>query len=138
LWRWPLLAAACLPWFLAAGYAQWGASAGQRVLWWARPERHARRRLYITLLLAPSMAFLVLLMPLLRCCWVSFPSPRVAFDRPGPYAIGTALFFGWVLAASSRWRNNDGGAQNTTATDALRLAAARVGYTQVSAPCDAR
>ena len=32
--RWPLLALACLPWFLAAGMAQRGAGAGVRVLWW--------------------------------------------------------------------------------------------------------
>lgn len=99
LWRWPLLAAACMPWFLAAGYAQWGARPGVRVLWWLAQSAVLVGGLFVTLLLVPSMGFLVLLMPLLPVLLGVFAVTTAAFDRPWPYAIGTALFFGWVLAA---------------------------------------
>ncbi len=97
--RWPLLAAACVPWFLAAGYAQWGAAPAVRALWWLAQSAVLVGGLFVTLLLAPSMGFLVLLMPLLPVLLAVFAVTTAAFDRPWPYAVGTALFFGWVLAA---------------------------------------
>jgi len=97
--RWPLLAGACVPWFLAAGYAQWGARPTVRVVWWLVQSGVLVGGLFVTLLLVPSMGFLVLLMPLLPVLLAVFAVTTAAFDRPWPYAIGTALFFGWVLAA---------------------------------------
>ncbi len=99
LGRWPLLAAACMPWFLAAGYAQWGARPAVRVVWWLAQSAVLVGGLFVTLLLVPSMGFLVLLMPLLPVLLAVFAVTTAAFDRPWPYAMGTALFFGWVLAA---------------------------------------
>jgi pimeloyl-ACP methyl ester carboxylesterase len=99
LWRWPLLAVACVPWFLAAGHAQWGARPATRVLWWLAQSAVLVGGLFVTLLLVPSMGFLVLLMPLLPVLLGVFAVITAAFDRPWPYAVGTALFFGWVLAA---------------------------------------
>lgn len=97
--RWPLLAAACLPYFLAAGHAQAGADLARRGLWWLGQSVLVVGGLFVTLLLAPSLGFLVLLMPLFPLLLGIFAVTTVAFDRPWPYAIGTALFFGWVLAA---------------------------------------
>ncbi len=99
LWRWPLLALACLPWFLAAGFAQWGASAGARALWWAGQSMVLVAGLLVTLTLAPALGFLLLLMPLLPVILAVLAFTATAFDRPWPYALGSAFFFGWVLAA---------------------------------------
>lgn len=99
LWRWPLLGLACLPWFLAAGFAQWGASAGERALWWAGGSLALVGGLLLTLSLAPALGFLVLLMPLLPVILAILAVTAIAFDRPWPYALGCAFFFGWVLAA---------------------------------------
>lgn len=99
LWRWPLLALACLPWFLAAGFAQWGAPAAVRALWWAGQSLVLVAGLLATLALAPALGFLVLLMPLLPVILAVLAVTTVAFDRPWPYALGCAFFFGWVLAA---------------------------------------
>ncbi len=99
LWRWPLLGLACLPWFLAAGFAQWGASAGGRALWWAGGSLALVGGLLLTLSLVPALGFLVLLMPLLPVILGILAVSAAAFDRPWPYALGSAFFFGWVLAA---------------------------------------
>lgn len=98
LWRWPVLALACLPWFLAAGYSQWGARAGGRLLWWLGQSVLLVAGLYVTLMLAPSMGFLVLLMPLLPLIFLALAVCASAFDRPWPYAIGSAFFWGWLIA----------------------------------------
>ena len=63
LWRWPLLALACLPWSRAGGYAQWGASAGGRALWWLGQSALLVAGLLVTLTLVPSLGVLVLLLP---------------------------------------------------------------------------
>ncbi|MGQ9491515.1 MAG: alpha/beta hydrolase [Anaerolineae bacterium] len=99
LWRWPLLGLACLPWFLAAGFAQWGASARGRTLWWAGQSSVLVGGLLVTLALVPALGFLVLLMPLLPVILAILAVAAAAFDRPWPYALGSAFFFGWVLAA---------------------------------------
>ena len=70
-----------------------------RVVWWLVQSGVLVGGLFVTLLLVPSMGFLVLLMPLLPVLLAVFAVTTAAFDRPWPYAIGTALFFGWVLAA---------------------------------------
>ena len=99
LWRWPLLALASLPWFLAAGFAQWGASAAGRALWWVGQSVALVGGLLVTLALVPALGFLVLLMPLLPVILGILAFVATAFDRPWPYALGSAFFFGWVLAA---------------------------------------
>ena len=98
LWRWPILALACLPWFLAVGYSQWGARAGGRLLWWLGQSAVLLAGLFATLMLAPSMGFLVLLMPLLPLIFLVLAVGASAFDRPWPYAIGSAFFWGWMIA----------------------------------------
>ncbi len=98
VWRWPILGLACLPWFLAAGYSQWGARAGGRLLWWLGQSVALVVGLGATLILAPSMGFLVLLMPLLPLILLVFTVGSTAFDRPWSYAIGSAFFFGWLIS----------------------------------------
>lgn len=99
LWRWLLLGLACLPWFLAAGHAQWGASAVGRALWWAGQSVVLVGGLLLTLALVPALGFLVLLLPLLPVILGILAIAAAAFERPWSYALGSAFFFGWVLAA---------------------------------------
>lgn len=98
LWRWPILSLACLPWFLAAGYSQWGMRLGGRLLWWLGQSVMLVVGLYATLILAPSMGFLVLLMPLLPLILLVLSIGASSFDRPWAYATGSAFFFGWLVA----------------------------------------
>lgn len=99
LWRGVLLGLACLPWFLAAGYAQWGAARAGRLLWWGGQSAVLVGGLLLTLALVPALGFLVLLLPLLPVILGILAVAGAAFDRPWPYALGSAFFFGWVLAA---------------------------------------
>ncbi len=98
LLRWPVLALGCLPWFLAAGYSQWGARLGGRLLWWLGQSVVLVAGLFATLMLAPSMGFLVLLMPLLPLIFLVLAVGATSFDRPWPYALGSAFFFGWMIS----------------------------------------
>ena len=98
LWRWPILALACLPWFLAAGYSQWGAGGGAGCFGGSGRACLSSSGSSSTLMLAPSIGFLVLLMPLLPLIFLVLAVGAAAFDRPWPYAIGSAFFFGWMIS----------------------------------------
>ncbi len=99
LMLWPLLAAGCLPWFLAAGFIQQGAPIGRRALWWLAQSVALVGGLFLALTLVPSLGFLVLLMPLLPVILGVLAVAGAAFDRAWVYGLGSALFFGWILAA---------------------------------------
>ncbi len=118
LWRWPVMALACLPWFLAAGYSQWGARAGARALWWLGQSVALLAGLFATLMLVPSLGFLVLLMPLLPLIFLVLAIGGAAFDRPWSYATGSALFFGWMIAVVFPLREPDQDKDERTAKDA--------------------
>ena len=99
LWRWPILALACLPWFLAAGYSQWGAGGWGRLLWWLGQSVVFLAGLFVTFMLAPSLGFLVLLMPILPLIFLvagrGAPRPSTV---PGPMPSARAFFFGWMIS----------------------------------------
>ncbi len=97
--RWPVLALLCLPWCLAAGLVQARARGWQRLLWWAGQSVALLAGLYLALLLAPSLGFLILLMPLLPVLLAILALAGAAVDRAWAYGIGGALFLGWVIAA---------------------------------------
>ena len=107
--RWPILALACLPWFLTAGSVQLGASAAARAAWWLAQSAAMIGGLLVTLKLVPSLGVLVLLMPLLPIILGILAIGGAAFERTAAartgratawiYGIGGAMFFGWVLAA---------------------------------------
>ncbi len=98
LWRWPILSLAVLPWFLAAGYSQWGAGGWGRLGWALGQSAVFLGGLFVALMLAPSLGFLVLLMPILPLIFLTLAVVAAAFDRPWPYAIGAAFFFGWLIS----------------------------------------
>lgn len=97
--RWPFLAAAALPWLLAAGLAQQGASPLRRVVWWLFQTVVVVAGLVLAILLAPGLGFVSLLMPIIPIILVILSVAAAAFDRPWSYALGGALFFGWLLVA---------------------------------------
>ena len=97
--RWPLLALACLPWFLAAGMAQRGAGAGTRVLWWLAQSIAVTGGLFLMLMLIPSLGFLLILLPLMPLILGIVAVAGAASGRAWAYGLGGALFVGWVIAA---------------------------------------
>jgi dienelactone hydrolase len=97
--RWPFLALACLPWFLAAGMAQRGAGAGTRVLWWLAQSVTVTAALFLALLLVPSLGFLLILLPLMPLILGIVAVAGAATGRAWAYGLGGAFFVGWILAA---------------------------------------
>ena len=84
--RWPLLALACLPWFLAAGMAQRGAGGGMRVLWWLAQSITVVAGLFLVLMLVPSLGFLMILLPLMPLILGIAAVAGAAAGRGGPTA----------------------------------------------------
>lgn len=99
LLRWPFLAAASLPWLLAAGLLQHRLSISQRAGWWLVETVVIVAGLGLTVLLNPGLFFVVLLMPVIPIILGIMAIAGAIFDRPWSYAIGNALFFGWLLVA---------------------------------------
>jgi dienelactone hydrolase len=97
--RWPLLALACLPWFLAAGMAQRGAGAGTRTLWWLAQSIAVVGGLSLALVLVPSLGFLSILLPLMPLLLGILAVAGAATGRAWAYGLGGALFIGWIIAA---------------------------------------
>jgi len=97
--RWLPAAAAALPWLLAAGLAQHGASARRRAGWWLFQTAVVVAGLLLLVVVSPGMGFIALLMPLIPIILAAMSLAGVAVDRPWSYAIGNALFFGWLLVA---------------------------------------
>ncbi|MBD2100322.1 alpha/beta fold hydrolase [Leptolyngbya sp. FACHB-261] len=96
---WPLLAVACVPWFLASGLAQRHAGGAERLLWWlAQSVVLVVGFGWLTQLL-PQLGFIYLLLPLFPLLMAMFVWIAALLRDAWSYALGSALFFGWVLAA---------------------------------------
>ena len=99
LMRWSWLAVAVSPWFLAAGLAQQHARPSRRVLWWLVQVLFIIFGLLLALTLVPGLFILVLMMPLIPLLIGILVFTDAQINRPWAYALGSSLFFGWVLAA---------------------------------------
>ena len=97
--RWLPAAAAALPWLLAAGLAQQGASWPRRAGWWLAQTVVIVAGLLLTVVVTPGLGFVTLLMPLIPVILTAMSLAGAAVDRPWSYALGNALFFGWLLVA---------------------------------------
>lgn len=96
---WLPLAIACLPWFLASGMVQQGVGTSTRIAWWLGQSVGLIGGFLLTLQLLPQLGFIVLLLPLFPpligiLSWVAG-----LIKDAWIYAIASALFFGWILAA---------------------------------------
>jgi hypothetical protein len=96
---WLPAAAAALPWLLAAGLAQQGASPLRRAGWWLFQTVVIIAGLLLTVVVTPGMGFITLLMPLIPVILAAMSLAGAAVDRPWSYALGNAFFFGWLLVA---------------------------------------
>lgn len=97
--RWPLLAAAALPWSLAAALAQYRLGPARRFAWWAFHSAVVAGGLGATVALSPGLFFIILLLPIFPIILGILSIAGAAVDRPWAVAVGSALFFGWLLVA---------------------------------------
>ena len=100
LLKWPLLALACLPWFLASGLALRETGALGRLAWWLGQSAALMVGLVLALRLVPSLGFIVLLLPLFPILTGLLFVAGAGLRRPWAFGLGSALFFGWTIAAA--------------------------------------
>jgi dienelactone hydrolase len=96
---WLPLAIACLPWFLASGTVQQNIGVGKRILWWLGQSVVLIGGFVLTLNFLPQLGFMFLLLPLFPLLMGILALVAGSLNRAWVYAIGSALFFGWLLAA---------------------------------------
>jgi pimeloyl-ACP methyl ester carboxylesterase len=96
---WLPLAIACLPWFLASGIVQHKTKLGQRFLWWLAQSAILISGFVLTLNFLPQLGFMFLLLPLFPPLMIILSLVAGLLNQVWVYAIGSALFFGWLLAA---------------------------------------
>jgi pimeloyl-ACP methyl ester carboxylesterase len=96
---WLPLAIACLPWFLAAGIVQQNIGIGKRILWWLGQSAVLIGGFILTLYFLPQLGFMFLLLPLFPLLIGILSLVAGLLNQAWVYAIGSALFFGWLLAA---------------------------------------
>lgn len=99
LLRWPFLAAAALPWLLATGLAVQRQSLLRRAGWWLLETTVLVAGLGLAVLLSPGLFFVLLLIPVMPVVLGVMFIAGAAVDRPWSFALGNALFFGWLIAA---------------------------------------
>ncbi|KAM3102909.1 alpha/beta fold hydrolase [Phormidesmis sp. 146-12] len=96
---WLPIALACFPWFLASGMAQSQRSAIGRVGWWLTESLVLVAGFTLAIVFLPKLGFIFLLLPLFPVFFGLFSFVIGRLNDVWIYAIGTALFFAWLLAA---------------------------------------
>jgi len=97
---WPLLSLACFPWFFASGVVQQGVKASNRFLWWLGQSTVLVVGLFMTIYLLPQLSFISLLLPIFPLVIGILAVAAAQLDEAWSYAVGSALFFGWMIAAA--------------------------------------
>jgi len=97
---WPLLSLACFPWFLASGMVQQRGKVSRRFLWWLGQSTALVVGLFLTIYLLPQLGFIFLLLPLFPLITAVLAVVAAQFNEAWSYAVGSALFFGWIIAAA--------------------------------------
>jgi pimeloyl-ACP methyl ester carboxylesterase len=97
---WPLLSLACFPWFFASGIAQQGVGVVRRVVWWLLQSLVLVGGFLSVIYLLPELGFIFLLLPLFPLLMVIFSYAASLLDESWSYALGSALFFGWMIVAA--------------------------------------
>ncbi|UBF25681.1 lysophospholipase [Kovacikia minuta CCNUW1] len=96
---WLPLTIACFPWFLASGIVQQNIGGGKRVLWWLGQSLVLVGGFVLTLSFLPQLGFMFLLLPLFPPLMGILSFVAGCLNQAWVSAIGSALFFGWLLAA---------------------------------------
>lgn len=96
---WPVLALACLPWFIAAGAQISEARLVEQVGGWALQSLALVGGFLLAWRLVPSLGFIVLLLPLLPILTGLLIFVGARLKRPWAFGFGSALFLAWTLAA---------------------------------------
>lgn len=96
----PLLSLACFPWFFASGISQQGAGIFNRITWWLLETTMLVSGLFLTVFLVPQLGFLYLLLPIFPPLMAILSFANAQMKEGWSYGIGSAIFFGWMLAAA--------------------------------------
>ncbi|HEY9298619.1 MAG TPA: alpha/beta fold hydrolase, partial [Phormidium sp.] len=97
---WPILSLACLPWFLAAEIVQQNVGIFKRLAWWFGQSILLVTGLILAVYLVPSLSFIYLLLPIFPLVFGVLAFAAAQVNDAWSYALGSALFFGWTLAAA--------------------------------------
>ncbi len=97
--RWPAAAIAAVPWFLASGYAYHRAAPGLRIGVYAAETVTIVGALLLAGATVPGLFIVVLLVPALPLAFAGMAVFGAVPDDPWAYAVGNAMFFGWMLVA---------------------------------------
>jgi hypothetical protein len=79
---------------------QQGVGLGRRIAWWLGQTTAIVGGLLLLLYLLPQLSFIFLLLPLFPLLIAIFSFTAAQVDEVWSYALGTSLFFGWMLAAA--------------------------------------
>lgn len=96
---WAIMAIACLPWFLASGIVLQNLSTGKRLLWWLAQGIALIGGFLLLLYAVPQLGFMFILLPLFPPLLAILSVVAYALNQSWGYAVGSALFFAWILAA---------------------------------------
>lgn len=99
LWRWPLLAVACAPWFIAAAACQQHDTRPAWAWWLLNSVTLVAGALLLGAVL-PDLGLLRLIVPLLPLFLGITAVTATRTNDPWAAGIGNALFFGWLLASA--------------------------------------
>lgn len=97
---WPLLSLACFPWFFASGIAQQNTVLFKRVALWLWQSLVLVGGFILVLYLVPELGFIFLLLPLFPPLIAILSFSAGVLNQVWSYALGSALFFGWMIAAA--------------------------------------
>jgi dienelactone hydrolase len=97
---WPVLSLACFPWFLASGIAQQSAGLFLRVALWLWESLVLLGGFILLYYLVPELGFIFLLLPVFPPLIAILSFAAALLDQVWSYALGSALFFGWMIAAA--------------------------------------
>ncbi len=97
--RWPLFALACLPWKLSVAFAMRGSRNWWRLAWWLIQSALMTAGVIATAFLVPGMFILILMAPVLPVVLAVEMLAGASIEDPWTVGLGSALFFGWIIAA---------------------------------------
>jgi hypothetical protein len=97
---WPVLSLACFPWFLASGIAQQDAGLFLRAALWLWQSLVLLGGFILLYYLVPELGFIFLLLPVFPPLIAILSFAAALLDQVWSYALGSALFFGWMIAAA--------------------------------------